>query len=65
MINTNLSIECRIKADVILKPKNAVIIVHSIFTEFMNKAFRLKKACTQLPASQPAKAGFSLKLLFL
>ena len=54
---TNLSIKCRIKVDVILKSKNAVIILHSIVTEFMNKTFRFKKACTQLPAGRKAGIG--------
>ncbi|MDO5978204.1 GIY-YIG nuclease family protein [Flavivirga spongiicola] len=40
---TNLGVKCRIKADVILKSKNAVIRLHNIITEFMNKAFRFKK----------------------
>ncbi|MDD7886340.1 hypothetical protein [Flavivirga sp. 57AJ16] len=40
---TNLSIKCRIKADVIFKYKNAVIRLHSVSTEFMNKAFKFKK----------------------
>lgn len=41
--NTNLNIKYRIKDDVILKSKNAVIRLHSIVTEFMNKAFRFQK----------------------
>ena len=41
--NTNLGVKCRLKADIILKSKNAVIILHSIVMEFMNKAFRFKK----------------------
>ena len=43
MSHTNLGVKCRIKGEVILKSKNAVIRLHSFVTEFMNKAFRFKK----------------------